>query len=108
MSIRSPGRSAVTLKELAARLGVHPSTVSRVATGDPSARVTAQTRERIEALLRTTGYRPNGIARSLKLRQSFVLGMIVPDVANPFFAAMYRGIEDASLPRGYSVILCNT
>lgn len=108
MSIRSPGRAAVTLRDLAARLGVHPSTVSRVASGDPSARVTAATRERIEALLRETDYRPNGIARSLKLRQAFVLGMIVPDITNPFFAAMFRGIEDAALPRGYNVILCNT
>ncbi len=106
--MRSPGRTAVTLKELAARLGVHPSTVSRVANTDPSLRVAAETRDRIEALLHETGYRPNGIARSLKLRQAFVLGMIVPDVTNPFFAVMYRGIEDASLPRGYSVILCNT
>jgi len=108
MSIRPPGRASVTLKDLAARLRVHPSTVSRVASGDPSARVTAETRERIEALLRETSYRPNGIARSLKLRQAFVLGMMVPDITNPFFAAMYRGIEDASLPRGYNVILCNT
>ena len=98
----------MTLKELAARLGVHPSTVSRVANGDPSLRVAAGTRDRIEALLRETAYRPNGIARSLKLRQTFVLGMIVPDVTNPFFAALYRGIEDVSLPRGYNVILCNT
>jgi LacI family transcriptional regulator len=82
--------------------------VSRVASGDPSLRVAPGTRDRIEALLRETQYRPNGIARSLKLRQSFVLGVIVPDVTNPFFAAMFRGIEDAALPRGYSVVLCNT
>jgi len=108
VSIRPSRHTPVTLKALAARLGVHPSTVSRVANGDPSLRVTAVTRERIEAVLRETGYRPNGIARSLKLRQSFVLGVIVPDITNPFFASMYRGIEDASLPRGYNVILCNT
>src|SRR5437763_781805 len=108
MSTHEPRTGAVTLKELAARLGVHPSTVSRVANGDPSLRVAAGTRDRIEALLRETAYRPNGIARSLKLRQTFVLGMIVPDVTNPFFAALYRGIEDVSLPRGYNVILCNT
>jgi LacI family transcriptional regulator len=100
--------SLTTLKELAARAGVHPSTVSRVANGDPSLRIAPGTRDRIEALLKETEYRPNGIARSLKLRHTFVVGVIVPDVTNPFFASMYRGIEDAALPRGYSVVLCNT
>ncbi len=108
MSIRGSGPSHVTLKELARRAGVHASTVSRVANGDPRLRVAPDTRERIEALLRETQYRPNGIARSLKLRQSFVLGVVVPDVTNPFFAVMFRGVEDAALPRGYSVVLCNT
>jgi LacI family transcriptional regulator len=108
MSIPGPARPAITLKELAAMAGVHPSTISRVANGDRSLRIGSEKRERIEALLRETQYRPNGIARSLKLRQSFVLGVIVPDVTNPFFAAVYRGVEDAALPRGYNVILCNT
>lgn len=108
MSIRPSRRSHTTLKELAQRAGVHASTVSRVANGDPSLRIAPGTRDRIEALLRETQYRPNGIARSLKLQQTFVLGVIVPDVTNPFFASMYRGIEDAALPRGYSVVLCNT
>ena len=109
MSItHSRGARGITLKELAGRLGVHPSTVSRVANGDPTLRIGHDTRTRIEDLLRETGYRPNGIARSLKLRQSFVLGVIIPDVTNPFFAALFRGIEDAALPRSYNVILCNT
>src|SRR6266542_6102988 len=108
MSIPGPARRPITLKVLAALAGVHPSTVSRVANGDRGLRIAPETRERIEELLRGTQYRPNGIARSLKLRQSFVLGVVVPDVTNPFFAAVYRGIEDAALPRGYNVILCNT
>src|SRR6267154_1348747 len=53
----------VTLKELAARANVHPSTVSRVANNDPGLRIAATTRTRIEALLRETEYRPNGVAR---------------------------------------------
>ncbi len=108
MSIRGSGPAHMTLKELARRAGVHASTVSRVANGDPRLRIAPGTRERIEGLLRETQYRPNGIARSLKMRQSFVLGVVVPDVTNPFFAVMFRGIEDAALPRGYSVVLCNT
>ena len=98
----------VTLKELAARARVHPSTISRVANRDPSLRIAPATRARIEALLRETEYRPNGIARGLKLRQTFVLAVVIPDVTNPFFAALFRGVEDSASPRGYNVLLCNT
>jgi LacI family transcriptional regulator len=98
----------VTLKELAARAQVHPSTVSRVANNDPGLRIAATTRTRIEALLRETEYRPNGVARGLKLRQTLVLAVVIPDITNPFFAALFRGIEDGATPRGYQVLLCNT
>jgi LacI family transcriptional regulator len=98
----------ITLKELAARAEVHPSTISRVVNNDPSLRIAPETRQRIEALLRETEYRPDGIARGLKLRQTFVLAVVIPDVTNPFFAALFRGVEDAALGRGYNVLLCNT
>ncbi len=98
----------VTLKELASRANVHPSTVSRVANNDPGLRIAATTRTRIEALLRETEYRPNGVARGLKLRQTLVLAVVIPDITNPFFAALFRGIEDGATPRGYQVLLCNT
>jgi LacI family transcriptional regulator len=98
----------VTLKELAARAQVHPSTVSRVANHDPKLRIAPPTRLRIEALLRETEYRPNGVARGLKLRQTLVLAVVIPDITNPFFAALFRGVEDAASPRGYNVLLCNT
>jgi LacI family transcriptional regulator len=98
----------VTLKDLAARASVHPSTISRVANNDPGLRIAPATRSRIEALLRETGYQPNGIARGLKLRQTNVLAVVIPDVTNPFFAALFRGVEDAAAPRGFNVLLCNT
>src|ERR1700674_963022 len=98
----------VTLKELAVRAQVHPSTISRVANNDPSLRIAPATRSRIEALLRETEYRPNGIARGLKLRQTYVLAVVIPDITNPFFGALFRGIEDGASPRGYNVLLCNT
>jgi LacI family transcriptional regulator len=98
----------VTLKELAARAQVHPSTISRVANHDPKLRIAPPTRQRIEALLRETEYRPNGVARGLKLRQTLVLAVVIPDITNPFFAALFRGVEDATSPRGYNVLLCNT
>ncbi|HSR23744.1 MAG TPA: LacI family DNA-binding transcriptional regulator [Candidatus Eisenbacteria bacterium] len=98
----------VTLKELAARAGVHPSTVSRVVNNDPVLRVSAETRARIEALLVETDYRPDGVARSLRLRQTFVLAMLIPDITNPLFANIFLGIEEAAGERGYGVILANT
>lgn len=97
-----------TLKQLAARAGVHPSTISRVANHDPNLRISAGTRDRIRALLEETEYRPDGVARSLKLRQTHVLAVVIPDVTNPLFAAIYRGVEDAAGQVGYNVILCNT
>src|SRR5437868_959729 len=102
------GPMPVTLKELAARARVHPSTISRVANRDPKLRIAAPTRQRIEALLRETEYQPNGVARGLKLRQTLVLAVVIPDITNPFFAALFRGVEDAASPRGYNVLLCNT
>ena len=98
----------VTLKQLAARARVHPSTISRVANHDPRLRIAPLTRQRIEALLRETEYRPNGVARGLKLRQTLVLAVVIPDITNPFFGALFRGIEDGASPRGYNVLLCNT
>jgi LacI family transcriptional regulator len=98
----------VTLKELAARARVHPSTISRVANHDPRLRIATATRQRIEALLSETEYRPNGVARGLKLRQTFVLAVVIPDITNPLFAGLFRGVEDGASPRGYNVLLCNT
>jgi LacI family transcriptional regulator len=98
----------ITLKELAAQSGVHPSTVSRIVNNDPDLRVSAATRARVTSLLKKTGYRPDGMARGLKLRQSFVLGVLIPDVLNPLFAAIFRGVEDAAREEGYTVILSST
>src|SRR5436305_8544433 len=98
----------VTLKELAVRAQVHPSTISLVVNNDPSLRIAPTTRQRIETLLRETEYRPNGVARGLKLRQTFALAVVIPDITNPFFAALFRGVEDAASPRGYNDLLCNT
>ncbi len=98
----------ITLKELAARAGVHASTISRVVNNDPVLRISAQTRARIEALLEETDYRPDVVARSLRMRQTFVLAMLIPDISNPLFANIFMGIEDVAGELGYGVILANT
>jgi LacI family transcriptional regulator len=98
----------MTLKELGRLAGVHPSTVARVLSDDPRQRVSQDVRERILSLAREHGYQPNRVARSLRTKRSYVVGTLVPDIANPFFGLMFRGIEDALAERDYSVILANT
>ncbi len=99
---------ARTLKDLARLAGVHPSTVARVLNGDPQQRVRPEVRDRIVTLARTHGYQPNGLARALRLKRSQVIGTMIPDISNPFFAAMFRGIEDTLACQDFSVILANT
>jgi len=99
---------SLTLKELGRLAGVHPSTVARVLNEDPRQRVSAQMRDRIVTLAREYGYQPNRLARSLRTKRSAVVGTLIPDISNPFFALMFRGIEDALAERDYSVILANT
>ena len=99
---------APTLKDVARLAKVHPSTVARVLSGDPRQRVSAEVRDRIVTLAREQGYQPNRLARALRLKRTHVVGTLIPDIANPFFAAVLRGIEDVTAQQDFSVILANT
>src|SRR2546429_8265177 len=88
----------ITLKQLADRVGVHPSTISRVANNDPGLRISPATRSRIEALLRETEYRPNGIARGLKLQQTLALAAVRPREANPLRSSLFLGVGGSASP----------
>jgi LacI family transcriptional regulator len=81
-------------------------TVSRVINDSP--RVSTDTRRRVQASIAKLGYVPNRLARSLIQRKTGSLGVIVPDVANPFFTLIVRGIEQVAWRAGYHVILCDT
>lgn len=98
----------ITLKQLSLLAGAHPSTVARVLHADPRQRVSAELRERILTLAREHDYRPNSVARSLRTKRTGVFGALIPDIANPFFASVLRGMEDAAAERDYSIILANT
>jgi LacI family transcriptional regulator len=65
-------------------------------------------RERVEAAIRKLNYRPNLLARSLAKQKTHTIGMVVPDIANPFFPMVVRGAEDAAQKRGYNLLLCNS
>ncbi len=95
-----------TIKDVARLAGVAPSTVSHYFTGN--APVSDSTRARIEQAVRELGYRPNAAARSLRLAQTQSIGLIVPNIANPFFAEIVRAIGYACQQMGYSLLLADS
>lgn len=94
-----------TIREVASRAGVSTATVSRALRGRAS--VDPATRKRVERAARELRYRPSGVARSLKLRTTQTLGLIVTDIENPYFPQIVRAVEDAARERDYSVILAD-
>lgn len=101
-------RSRATIIDVAQEAGVHPSTVSRVLTGHAGTTLRPATRDRVLEAADRLGYRASAIARGLRLNQTMALGMIVPDITNPFFSGIIKGAEEAALARGYNLVLCNT
>jgi LacI family transcriptional regulator len=95
-----------TIKDVAERAGVSSTTVSHTVNGTRT--VDPATQERVWSAVRDLGYRPNGLARGLRRRETRTIGLVIPDNANPFFADLARAIEDVGFANGYSVILCNS
>jgi LacI family transcriptional regulator len=96
----------VTIKDVARIAGVSPMTVSRVI--NRSDRVSPETRRRVELAIAQLGFVPSRLARGLSRQRTGALAVIVPDVANPFFTLIVRGVEDVARRSGYRVILCDT
>jgi len=97
---------AASIYDVAREARVSPFTVSAVI--NQKSHVSKKLRERVEIAIRKLNYRPNLLARSLASRQTHTIGMIVPDIANPFFPMVVRGAEDAAQKRGYNLLLCNS
>ena len=96
-----------SIREVAKRAGVSPATVSRVING--TARVDEEKRgngwkKRIEE----TGFRPNELARALYRKSSKIIGVIVPDIENPFFSELAKAIEKEAYEQEYRILLCNS
>src|SRR4051812_33662352 len=96
----------VTIADVADRAGVSPTTVSHVLSGKRV--VGATTRDTVMDAIRELGYRPNHVARNLRTRQSHVIAVVVPDITNPFYAVLTRGLADAVDAAGYGTYVCNT
>jgi Transcriptional regulators len=99
-------RKRITIADVAAAAGVSMMTVSRAVNSRDG--INVETRERIMKIAAELGYRPNHIARGLVTRQTATLGLIMPDVANPFFAQIARSAEDIAYQNGYALFLINT
>jgi LacI family transcriptional regulator len=95
-----------SIYDVAQEAKVSVFTVSAVI--NKNGRVSATLGRRVEAAIHKLNYRPNLLARSLAKQQTHTLGMVVTDIANPFFPAIVRGAEDAAQKAGYSVLLCNS
>jgi LacI family transcriptional regulator len=94
------------MREIAKRAGVSIGTVSHVING--TATVREKLRHRVMEAIRSLNYQPSQLGRGLRRSRTSMLGMIIPDVTNPFFPAVVRGVEDVAYGRSYRVVLCNT
>ena len=95
-----------TIRDVAARAGVSVATVSYVINGTKP--VAPETAARVRRAMEELDYHPNAVAQSLRTRTTHVIGVVVSDIANPFFATLVRGAEDCARQHGYSVLICNT
>jgi LacI family transcriptional regulator len=100
--------AAVTLRDVARVAGVHPATVSRALNEETRALVNEETARRVLKTAEKLGYQPNPIARGLKTNRSYTIGVLIPDLTNPLFPPILRGIEDLLETAGYTALTANT
>ena len=97
-----------TLRDVARVAGVHPGTVSRALNPETEALVRDETVRRVRQVAEDLGYRPNPLARGLKTNRSYTVGVLVPDIQNPLFPPIIRGIDDRLGEAGYTPLIANT
>lgn len=94
----------ISIREVAKLAGVSPSTVSRVING--TANVDIEKKERVLKIIEETGFKPNQVARSLFKKSSKIIGVILPNINNPFFTEMTKYIEDEAYAKDYKILIC--
>jgi len=102
-----PDRPA-TLRDVAAAARVHPATASRALNPETRILVSEDTARRVTDAAARLGYRPNPVARSLRTRRSHTVGVLIPDLNNPLFPPIVRGLEDKLAAAGYVALIGNT
>jgi LacI family transcriptional regulator len=98
----------VTLRDVARLAGVHPGTVSRALNPATEALVNDETVRRVRDAAESLGYRPNPMARGLKTNRTYTIGVLIPDIQNPLFPPIIRGIDDRLGSAGYTPLIANT
>jgi len=96
----------ITIEDVAARAGVSPTTVSHVFSGHRPVR--SETKDLVERAAQELGYRPNAVARSLRVQRTNTAMIILPDITNPFYPVFARGVQDVLRVGNYHTLLCNT
>ena len=99
-------KETISIYTIAKEAGVSPATVSRVLNG--SARVSEEKRARVQALIEKYSFTPNALARGLSSVETKVIGLMVSDIRNPFYATMVVECEKAASEKGYLMMLCNS
>ena len=99
-------QKAITIKDLAEKLNISVSTVSRALKDNPE--ISQQTRKTVQALAKELGYKPNPIAVALKTHKSNTIGVVVPQIVNTFFATVVKKIEDVADKYGYNVLVASS
>ncbi|WP_445490790.1 LacI family DNA-binding transcriptional regulator [Niallia sp. 03133] len=97
---------SITIKDVAKQAGVSIATVSRVLNG--SKPVSLKVKEKVLQVVEETGFNPNQVARSLIMKKSSLIGVLIPDIKNAFFSLFVSGVEEASYKAEYTTLLCNT
>lgn len=97
----------LTISDIARQAGVSKATVSRVLNNRAEG-VGPQTRQRILEIMKETGFQPSGFARGLATGRSASVGVIIPDIVNPYYSLLVRGAEDVLKKSGYGLFLCNS
>jgi LacI family transcriptional regulator len=95
----------VTMSDVAREAGVSLMTVSRVV--NDKGEIRHETRQRVQEVIERLGYRPSGIARSLAGGQTYTIGLVVPDIANPYFSGIAHGVTSVANDEGFGVLLCD-
>lgn len=97
---------SATIYDVAKKAGVSIATVSRVINNSDT--VSERTRQQVQQAIKELNYAPNVIASALTKKSTLTLGLLIPDISNPFFSELARGVEDASNDFGFNTIMCNT
>jgi len=95
-----------TIKDLARKLSISPSTVSRALRNHPD--ISKETKQRVTEAAEKYNYQPNQLAQSLQKRRSSIIGVIVPEIRHDFFSTVISGIEEVAYEHGYTIMVCQS